>query len=89
VKPDHPSAQVYSAQTAIYPAMTVVDLRSEAALVTEPYKNQMLFDINDGCMRLSGLRANTAGTAIRHPTSCFSSSAASSRSSSGTDARSA
>ena len=53
MKPDHPGAEAYSAQTAIYPAMTVVDLRSEAALVTEPYKNQVLFDINDGCMRLS------------------------------------
>jgi mannose-6-phosphate isomerase-like protein (cupin superfamily) len=53
VKPDHPSAEAYSTQAAVYPAMTVVDLRSEASLVTDAYKNQVLFDVNDGCMRLS------------------------------------
>jgi mannose-6-phosphate isomerase-like protein (cupin superfamily) len=53
MKPDYPSAEAYSAEAAIYPAMTVVDLRSEAAPVKEPYRNQVLFDINDGCMRLA------------------------------------
>lgn len=53
MNPDYPSAEAYSAQSAVYPALTVVDARSEASLVTDSYKNQVLFDINDGCMRLS------------------------------------
>ena len=33
--------------------MTVVDIRSEQAAVTDSYKNQVLFNINQECMRLS------------------------------------
>jgi len=53
VKPDYPSAESYSAQAAVHPAMTVVDVRSEASLVADSYKNQVLSDINGACMRLS------------------------------------
>ncbi|SEI50751.1 cupin domain-containing protein [Frateuria terrea] len=50
---DYPSAEEYSAEMARYPAMTVVDIRSEHSLVTDSYKNQVLFNINGECMRLS------------------------------------
>lgn len=53
MKPDYPSAEEYSAQAATYPPMTVVDVRSEASRVTESYKNQVLLDINNACLRLS------------------------------------
>lgn len=53
MQPDYPSAEEYSAQTARHPPMTVVDIRSEQSLVTESYKNQVLFDINGDCMRMS------------------------------------
>jgi len=53
MKPDLPSAQEYSAQTARYSSMTVVDIRSEQASVTDDYKNQVLLDVNADCMRLS------------------------------------
>jgi mannose-6-phosphate isomerase-like protein (cupin superfamily) len=33
--------------------MTVVDIRSEQAAVTDSYRNQVLFDINGDCMRLA------------------------------------
>jgi mannose-6-phosphate isomerase-like protein (cupin superfamily) len=33
--------------------MTVVDIRSEQADITDSYKNQVLFNINKECMRLS------------------------------------
>jgi mannose-6-phosphate isomerase-like protein (cupin superfamily) len=33
--------------------MTVVDIRSEQAEITDSYKNQVLFDINKECMRLA------------------------------------
>jgi mannose-6-phosphate isomerase-like protein (cupin superfamily) len=48
-----PSAQEYSNQTARYPALTVVDIRAEQARVTEIYRNQVLADVNNDCMRLS------------------------------------
>ena len=52
-KPDLPSAQEYSAQTARHASMTVVDIRSEQSRVTDAYKNQVLLDVNADCMRLS------------------------------------
>ena len=33
--------------------MTVVDIRSKQAGITDSYKNQVLFNINQECMRLS------------------------------------
>lgn len=53
MKSQFPSAQEYSAQTARYPALAVVDLRAEQAAVTESYRNQVLVDVNSDCMRLS------------------------------------
>jgi mannose-6-phosphate isomerase-like protein (cupin superfamily) len=53
MKSGFPTAEEYSSQKARHPAMTVVDIRSEQADVTDSYKNQVLFDINDDCMRLS------------------------------------
>ena len=51
--PRFPSAQAYSAETARYPALAVVDIRAEQAAVTEPYRNQVLVDVNADCMRLA------------------------------------
>lgn len=48
-----PSAQEYSQQKARFAALTVVDIRSEQAAVTESYRNQVLADVNDDCMRLA------------------------------------
>lgn len=53
MKSQFPSAQEYSAETARYPALTVVDVRAEQAAVTESYRNQVLVDVNADCMRLS------------------------------------
>ena len=53
MKSEFPTAQEYSSQRARYPAMTVVDIRSEQAAVADSYKNQVLVDINNECMRLS------------------------------------
>ena len=50
---EFPTAKEYSAESAQYPAMTVVDIRSEQADITDSYKNQVLFNINKECMRLS------------------------------------
>lgn len=53
MKSQFPSAQEYSAQTARYPALAVVDIRAEQAVVTEPYRNQVLVDVNADCIRLA------------------------------------
>lgn len=50
---EFPTAQEYASQRALYPAMTVVDIRAEQAGITDAYRNQVLFDINKECMRLS------------------------------------
>jgi mannose-6-phosphate isomerase-like protein (cupin superfamily) len=50
---DFPTAEEYSSQKPLYPALKVVDLRSEQAAVTEHYKNQVLFDFDRECMRLA------------------------------------
>jgi mannose-6-phosphate isomerase-like protein (cupin superfamily) len=53
MKPGFPTADEYSSGTARHPAMTVVDIRSEQAAVTDSYRNQVLSDINGDCMRLA------------------------------------
>ena len=53
MKSAFPTAQEYSSERARYPAMTVVDLRAEQAAVTESYKNQVLLNINQECLRLA------------------------------------
>lgn len=53
MKSQFPSAQEYPAQTAIYSALVVVDIRAEQAAVTEPYLNQVLVDVNTDCVRLA------------------------------------
>ena len=53
MKSSFPSAHEYSAQTARYPALTVVDIRAEQAAITESYSNQVLVDVNTDCMRLA------------------------------------
>lgn len=51
--PQLPSAVEYAAETARYPTMTVVDIAAEQNAVTESYKNAVLFDVNEDCMRLA------------------------------------
>jgi len=53
MKSEFPSEQEYSAQTARYPALAVVDIRAAQAAVTESYRNEVLLDVNNDCMRLA------------------------------------
>jgi len=53
MKSELPTAHEYSSQKARYPALTVIDIRSEYAGITDSYKNQVLFNINKECLRLS------------------------------------
>lgn len=53
MKPEYPSAQEYADEKAQFPALTVVDILAEQSAVTAAYRNQVLFDVNGDCMRLS------------------------------------
>ena len=53
MKSKFPSAQEYSAQTARFPALAVIDIRAEQAVVTESYRNEVLVDVNSDCVRLA------------------------------------
>lgn len=51
--PDVPSPEDYAAERARHGAGEVVDVRAVARGVAEAYRNQVLLDVNDGCLRLS------------------------------------
>lgn len=48
-----PSPEEYAREVAQHPAMTVVDIGAEQAGIADAYRNQVLLDINDHCLRLS------------------------------------
>src|SRR5690625_4353138 len=56
-KSEFPTAREYSSEKAQHPPSTVVDIRAEQARVIDSYKNQVLFDVNDQCMRLAVIEA--------------------------------
>jgi mannose-6-phosphate isomerase-like protein (cupin superfamily) len=47
-----PSAEAYASEPVRFPALVVVDLASEAAVVTEQYRNQVISQVNTSCLRL-------------------------------------
>lgn len=47
------SAARYDNEPVKYPSLQTIDLTSEAAAVTEHYRNQVLNRVNDSCLRLS------------------------------------
>lgn len=48
-----PSADEYSAQKAHYPDLEAVDIRAHQAGVRESYRNEVLSNVNEDCMRLA------------------------------------
>lgn len=48
-----PSAEEYSAQEALYGSLTVVDVCAHQRTVNEPYRNDVLSNVNNDCMRMS------------------------------------
>jgi mannose-6-phosphate isomerase-like protein (cupin superfamily) len=47
------TAAGYSNEPAKYPSLRVIDLPQEAEAVTEEYRNQVLNQVNDSCLRLA------------------------------------
>jgi mannose-6-phosphate isomerase-like protein (cupin superfamily) len=53
MKKRFPSADEYTAQKARYPDSMVVDIRALQQAVKEPYRNDVLSNVNDECLRLA------------------------------------
>ena len=47
-----PSAEAYASEPVRFPPLVVVDLATEAAAVTDPYRNQVISQVNTSCLRL-------------------------------------
>jgi mannose-6-phosphate isomerase-like protein (cupin superfamily) len=56
--PSIPSAEAYANEPVRYQPLEVVDLATEAAAVTEEYRNQVLSKVNTSCLRLGVLSGN-------------------------------
>ena len=50
-----PSAEAYAGEPVRFPSLVVVDLASEAAAVTDTYRNQVVSQVNTSCLRLAVL----------------------------------
>ena len=50
---EFPSANEYSGERAKFVAGEVLDIQGLQALVTEPYRNQVLLNVNQDCMRMA------------------------------------
>ena len=48
-----PSAQDYAAETARFPGLAVMDLREFQSGIRDAYRNQVLANVNDDCMRMA------------------------------------
>ena len=48
-----PSAYEYSAEQARHAGLTVVDIQSLLRRIDEPYRNEVLSNVNDDCLRLA------------------------------------
>jgi mannose-6-phosphate isomerase-like protein (cupin superfamily) len=49
----HVSAEAYAREPVRYPALRVVNLAKEGAAVTERYRNLVINQVNDSCLRLA------------------------------------
>ena len=47
-----PTAEAYASEPVRFPPLVVVDLASEASAVTDPYRNQVISQVNTSCLRL-------------------------------------
>ncbi|BAH39998.1 MAG TPA: cupin domain-containing protein [Gemmatimonas aurantiaca] len=62
-----PSAAAYTNEPVRFPPLHQVDLRTEAAAVTERYRNQVISQVNDSCLRMAVFEEAYAWH--HHPTS--------------------
>lgn len=53
MKTRYPSADEYAAPKPRYPDLEAVDIRARQATIRDPYRNEVLSNVNDDCMRLA------------------------------------
>lgn len=53
MKTRFPSAEEYTSQGALHPGSTVLDLRALQQAISEPYRNDVLSNVNGECLRLA------------------------------------
>ena len=58
MKSEFPTAAEYAAEKARHEALTIVDVHAQQRLVTEPYRNDVLSNVNDNCVRLAVFEGN-------------------------------
>jgi mannose-6-phosphate isomerase-like protein (cupin superfamily) len=66
-RPDAVTPDSYANEPVRFPALQMVDLMFEAAAVSEPYRNQVISQINGSCLRLAVF--NDVFRWHHHPTS--------------------
>jgi mannose-6-phosphate isomerase-like protein (cupin superfamily) len=52
-RPDAVTPHSYATEPIRFPALQIVDLMVEAAAVSEPYRNQVIGQVNGSCLRLA------------------------------------
>src|SRR5580704_3191697 len=52
-KSSFPTAAEYQNERARHPALTLIDLKNEAAAIEQAYKNIVLSQVNNSCLRMS------------------------------------
>ena len=66
-RPDAVTPDSYASEPIRFPALQTVDLIAEAAAVSEPYRNQVISQVNGSCLRLAVF--NDVFRWHHHPTS--------------------
>jgi mannose-6-phosphate isomerase-like protein (cupin superfamily) len=58
-------------EAASFPALTVVDLNSAASSVQQPYKNFVVFNVNNHCVRIAVMQGEFRWHHHPHSDECF------------------
>ena len=65
------TCDAYANEPIRFSGLQVVNLASEAAAVSEKYRNIVVSRVNGSCLRLAYLTTCFDGIIIRNPTNCF------------------
>jgi len=67
----HSNHQVTHEEAASFPALTVVDLKQAASSVEQSYKNFVLVDVNNHCIRMAVMQGEFRWHHHPHSDECF------------------
>ena len=67
----HSNHQVTHEESASFPALTVVDLKQAASSVEQSYKNFVLVDVNNHCIRMAVMQGEFRWHHHPHSDECF------------------